>query len=516
MWMNGLRKSAEIEKEIKRTIHGVIKHNIGILYFYFNSHMDSDIVKIISNIISPIMTDAKPAEFAEEVRNVTKELNYFFDAFYAHKPFVFMLFKFVATHLHKTIKQRLHQFWNKHLKNMHAGEIMAFISALSFYERVLKVWGIEDSKLKGWVSPLLKSFICKLYDNCRQVLANILYDMRNNFSTENHKIVSRASESLEGHLNFIFDHYNQIQSLDAAELLTETCATILLLFLMNTKNFLRQDRFPLQIYIAILNNSFLKAIKNFQKKVHNATNSHMSLKQIKSKIDEDFLINTITEIERICFSKMAGYLRGLLANKLETTKEFLEVDMQKTLNNILAEFETIIALIENRFYVTDMYNEVFEYITDAYYAKFLEFAPKMNNKNYSDVLKKVKHDEEVISKAMEMAKTEKTDTISFKLKQLETFIQSEDIDEVIICVMNMHVFFKELMDLRNIDKIMRAKIFFPASSIDYISNYLKAALEDYQRTRVIRNNLLTLLTVNPHVVLFVRNLSKLIREGSRG
>ena len=40
MWMNGIRESQDVTLELERTINGVIKHNIGILYFYFNANMD--------------------------------------------------------------------------------------------------------------------------------------------------------------------------------------------------------------------------------------------------------------------------------------------------------------------------------------------------------------------------------------------------------------------------------------------------------------------------------------------
>lgn len=514
MWMNGLRKATEVEKEIKRTIHGVIKHNIGILYFYFNSHLDNDIIKIVNNILNSLSTDLQIDEFAQELKNVSTELNYFFDAFYAYKPFIFMLFKFVVVHIHTTIKQSVNTFWNRNHKTMNAGEIISLINAFSTYERVLKQWGIEDSRSKGWVNSLLKTFICKVYDNCRQILANILYDLRNTYIIYNHYLITRSSESLEAHLNFIFDHYNQIEDMEAAELLTETCATILLLFLMNAKNFLRQDNFPLQIYFALLNNTFLKVIKNFTKKVHSATNSHLSIKQIKTKIDEEFLITTITDMEKLAFNKIGLYLKTIIHKTMDPNKNFIDMDLPRLLPGLITEFETLFNLVDNRFYVSDLFHEVFDYITEIYYNKFLEFTPHVNTKNYKMLVNKIKNDENVIGKTMDQTKTEKGGTIRFKLKQLVQFVSSEDIDEVIICIMNMHLFFKELIDLKNVDKLLKAKIFFPSTSIDYISAYLKSSLEAYHRSNSMRHNILNLFSVNPHVILFIRNLSKLIRKSS--
>jgi len=512
LWMHGLRKAAEVEKEIKRTIHGVIKHNIGILYFYFNSHLDNDIIKIVTNMVNPLTTDLNPVEFANELKKISEELNYFFDAFYAHKPFLFMLFKFVAIHIHTNVKQKVNSYWNKKCKNMNAGEIIGIMNSFALYERTTKSWGMEDSRNNGWINPLLKTFIFKLYDNCRQILANILYDLRNNFNVENHKIVSRSSESLEAHLNFIFDHYNQIQSLEAADLLIETCSTILLLFLINTKNFIRTDNFPLQIYVAVLNNSFLKVIKNFQKRVHNVTNSQISLKKLKEKIDQEFLITTITEIEKLSFNKILSYFKILTEKKFDDGNNLFQFDMLKTLSNLTGEFEVFFNLIDNRFYVNDLNYEIFEHVTNLYYKKFLDFVSSINIKNYKSALNKIMTDINTLEKSLSNTNSEKISNIRFKLKQLTVFVNSEDIDEVIMCVMNMHIFFKELIDPRNVDRMLQAKIFFPPNSIEYISSYLKSSLEEYQKANKIRHNILNVFAVNPHVILFIRNLSKIIRE----
>ena len=516
MWANGLRNAIEVEKEIKRTIHGVIKYNIGILYFYFNSHLDNEIIKIVLSITRPLSMELSAAEFSDEIKNVSHELNYFFDAFYAHKPFIFMLFKFVATHLQTDVKTKVSSYWNKYSQCMNAGEVIGFINAFDVYDRTTKAWGIEDPRLQGWVNPLLKTFICKLYANCRKILANILYDLRNNFKIENHRLSSNASQNLESHLNFIFDHYSQIPTLEAAELLVGTCSTILLLFLINVKNFVRTENFPLQIYIALLNNNFLKVIKNLQKKVHNTTNSQISFKEIKTKLDEEFLITTITDIEKLAFNKVAQYLNARIQATFNDGQDLIAFDVLKTLTNLTAEFEALIKLVDNRFYIADLYTEMFEDMTKLYYSKFLEFAPKVTTKNYTLVVNKLGTDTNALEKSMSLAKVENTSAIKFKLKQLIRFFSSEDIDEVIMCVMNMHIFFEELIEPRNIARMLKAKIFFPSNSIEYILNYLKSSLEVHAKSKSIRKNLLSLFSMNPHVFLFIRNLSKLRRKGREG
>lgn len=512
MWMNGLRRAAEVQKMIKRTLTGVVKHNIGMLYFYFNSNLDNDIFKVLGSMTAPLTAELENDEFINELKNISEELNYFFDAFYAYKPFVFMLFKFIAAHIHKAIKYAINSFWNKKSKNMNAGEIIAFMNAISIYERTLKSWAIEDSTLNGWVSPLLKTFIFKLFDNCQHILANILFDLRNNYTTENRKIVSRSTESLEGHLNFIFDHYNQVPAQEASELLIETCATIMAFFLLNTKNFLRCENFPLQIYIAILNNNLLKIIKNFQKKVHNATNSTMSLKEVKAKLNEELLINDITEIERLCFARIVSYLKSLVETKFDNNKDFLEIDIKKIIPDINAELEPIINQVDNRFYISDLYHEIFEQIVICYYKKFIDFAAKITPRNNDTLLNKIKADFHTIEDAVKISNPDKSSDISFKMKQLISFNQSEDLDQTIMCVMNMHMVYKDLIDSKNIDKLLQAKIFFPSTSIDYISSYVKSSLETYYKSQNSLNKLLLAFTVNPFACKFIRNLSNIIRK----
>lgn len=514
MWMHGLRKAADVEKEVRRTVHGVIKHNIGILYFYFNSHLDADIIKIVNNILSPLAEDLEPLEFADALKCTSAELNYFFDAFYARKPFVFMLFKFVVAHIQTSIKTRVCSYWNRSHAEMNAGEIIALIGAFAGYEKVLRGWGIEDSRSAGWVTPLLKTFIKRIYGNCRQILANILYDLRNNYTTYNHYLVTRSSESLEAHLNFIFDHYAQVQDIEAAELLTDLCASILELFLMNARGFLREDEFPLQIYFALLNNTFLKVIKNFTKKVHGATNSQLSLKQIKARIDEEFLITAITDIERLSFNKIVEYVRVSIAAKLDAHGEFLEVDLGRVLPSLVTEFETLFNLVDNRFYVSDLFNEVFECVIEMYYNNFIDFCPKISGKNINTILAKLKSDEQLIEKAMSQTKTEASGTIRFKLKQLVAFAATEDLDEVLMCLMNMHLQFKTLIRPATVDKLLRAKIFFPAASVEYISSYLHSSLTSFAKSNELRTRLLNIFIVYPQATAFVKHLSEFIRGGS--
>lgn len=515
MWVYGIRKAIESDKEIKRTLNGVLKYNAALLYEHYEARQEEEITKMIAGIIEPVKVNMKIQEFIDALKTVSKELNFFYDAFYARKPFSIALFEFVSIQAHKTLRERIFGFWTKNGKNMNAAEIIGFMNSVSLYERTLKSWGVEDSRFTGWVDPLLKTFISKVFDNCKTMLTNILYDQRNKFYLEKNRIVSRSSEGLESQLTFIFDHYNQVPSLEAADLLLGTCANIMLLFLMNTRNFLREDKFPLQIYIAIINNSFLKVIKNFQKRVHTSTKSQLSLKQIRVKIDEDFLVSLISEIEKMCFQKISQYIAKEVAKEFKGAADVMTLTLKDHLENLVANCNKVIDMVENRYLASDLAYDVLEYSINLYYKKFLEYAPKVNGKNFEAFKEKVRQDFEVTDKLLEEYELEKEQQIHFRMEHLNTFVETDNLDKALISVINMNVLYPDIIEYSNIDKLVKLKLFFTKQSKEYMTNYLKKSLDDFKARSAKKNNLMFMITVQPKVNRFIRNLSRVIRESGR-
>ena len=515
MWINALKGSIEVEQEIKRTISGFIKYNAALLYSYYQEKREKDIKKMIKIVIEPINTNLKPPEFNNALKLVSKEMNLFLDAFYARKPFSIDLFKYIAVQFHSPLRSTIYNFWNKNKSDMNAGDIIAFMNAISLYDRSLQTWGIEDSKFNGWVDPLLKSFIEKLFGNCKTILANILYDQRNKFYLEKNKIVSRASDGLESHLNFIFDHYNQVPSLDAAELLLSLCTTILQIFLMNTKQFIRTDAFPLQIYMAHENNSFLKVIKNFQRRVSTLTKNQLPLREIKAKMDEEYLIHMISEIEKMSYKKISGYIRQQVDDKFSDCVDLMTMDLTANLDSIVEDCMKIIEMVDNRFTASDLIFDIFDQVTILYYKMFLEFAPKVSSNNLEDFKSKIKNDIEIIANALEPHDLDKGDEVHFKMQQLYTFAITEDLDQALVSLINMNVLYPKIIEYSNIDKLIRIKGYFSKKSKEYITTYLKTSLDEFKTRQSVKNNIGRSLSIKFKVKKFIKILSNLIRNCSR-
>ena len=512
MFMDAFRRSAEIEKEIKRTIHGVIKHNIGILYFYFHSHLDDENKKILENLTINLSPDLKADELITELSKINTELDHFFDAFYAHKPFILILFKFVVYNIHRKIREVIHEFWNKRRKILNALDIIRLMEAVFKYLKMLRFWGIEDSKFGLYIPSLFKIFINKLFENSKQLLSNILYDLRNKYHMENGKIVSRSSENLESHINMIIDHYKQVPARESVEPLIDLCSSTFVIFLLNIKKFLRNEVFPVEIYTAQINNCYFNVIKKLKKRVHNYTNSQVSLKELKKLVNEDLLVKLINDIEEMCKKRVLMYFRNYTRLKFLQQKSFFEFDFEKSLEETIAELKERCDKIDNKFMVNDIYTTTFDFIVDIYFEFFTKFTGSFVTKDYARIVSKIKSDAVRMEKKAIQLNIESRNNIRFKLKQMQVFIQSEDIDQVIITIMNMNIFYKNLITPDRIDNLLKAKVLFPPSSLEYISNYLKETLRKHARKASMKNKLLSTFMTYTYVLKFIKRLSKLIRN----
>ena len=514
MFMEGLRRAAEVEKEIRRTLNGVLKHNISLLYFYFDQQQDDQIIIIVDKITCGLTDELNNWEFIKELKVVTDELMFFFDAFYAHKPFVLMLFKFIVVNIHKKVRSAVNEFWEKKWKVLNAGEVISLLENIRHYIGVLSYWGIEEIKIGEWIPSLLKVFINKLFENCKKILANIIFDLRNRYHTDNGKIVSKAFENLEAHIVKIFDHYERVPFLEAADLLLELCSATLLIFLLNVRRFVRIEDFPLEIYIALINNNMFHVIKNLLKRVHSTTKSQLSLNELKEKINEKFMGLVILDIEKMSFKKVVLFFKNQIKIRFFGVKTFFEFNFSKKLTETLKELEAKSSQIDNKYTVSDLYGSVFNSITDIYFELFLKFSDTFSSKDHSRLTSKVKSDTKLLLGKVDKLNTEDANSIRFKVSQFLSFVEAEDIDKVMITIMNMKIFYKSLISPRIIDRLLKSKVLFARNSLTYMADFLKPALSKQIKKSKCKERFLSVFLSYTFVLNFIRNLSWLKRESS--
>ena len=517
MWRTAIDKSLTAVHESERALNKSVKYNMDLIYKGFFNKKEQDIIIVISFLTEDLSLSLKVSDFIKELVLTTNKIKLFMDSFYAYRPFSINLLNFVVFHFHKKVRLTFNSYWNNNWMDFNAKDIINYIEAIDSYEKSINSWGVTDEKLNGWVPPLLLTFMTKLFNNCKGIIANILYEARNDYFMVNQKVQSRVSDKIEEHITFIFNHFGKVKKVESAELLLDLCGNVLTVFFINIKEFLRKENFPLQIYMAFINNGFIRAIKNFKRKVFNMPKQELKMKKIKEIIKEDRLINMIVDIEKLCQIKVDQYFSKQINLNFHNDYTFLEFDFKSLLPNLLKELRTTIKLIDNEYVKEEINSKIFETLTNCYYRLFLKFTSQIYLDDYSKAVSKIEGDITLLSQELsktEINETEKVDLL-FKLNQLKLFLSSTDVDEVIICIMNMNVFYKDLITLENIEKLLNAKIFFPAECISYMNDYLKEALFEFEVKSKRTTTLFSTFTNMPLAKKFITNLSRLKRKGGK-
>ena len=507
MWMEGVRAAKETCDDLRRTKFGVIKFNVGYLYFCFNSHQDDEVLRVVRGIVGELTMDGSVFDFRKKILKVGTEFNYFCDAFYAHKPFLVVLFRFCVLNFHKAFREKVHRYWNDNFRTMNSAGIIGFASEFWNYLQIFHSWGLRDKNL-NWIKNVTKTFIYVLFKKCKNVLVKILIDLKSKFFYDNKKIMSKSSENIEGHLYFIFENYDKIPDIETADTLVDMCGMILLTFLINLKNILKREKLKYEIYVAILNNRYQKIIRNFLKKVHRATKSRISLKLAKQMVNENFLLCLIIEIEKICYTNISRKINKDVKKFLLSKGVFLKLDFVENCKNCLEIIKPQLDAIEQKNYIGDLYSDIFNKFTKIYYRMFLNYCKYIKDDNYKELEIKMKKDKVDFSVYSKQYVPKKSNLYNFRIDQLYKFFISNDIDEVTINIMNMNVFYSKIIEENNLDILFKSKIFFPKKSINFIFDYLKNALiEDTNKTEKKEE---IFLPLNPNVYIFIRNLKKKI------
>lgn len=512
MWLKSFEENLEYYEEIQRSVNKLIKHNIDLFYIYYKSIEGSQINMMLEEMIVPLNPEMSTDKFASELKEKTRDFNAFYDAIYAKKPFFFNALKFMSNDIHKRVRLMANDHWNANWKEMNAEEVIVFMNGFWFYLEIFKFWGITDSKLAKWITPLINTFVTKLFGNSKRILASILFDFRNNYKLIDFKIKSDVSDNIEQMINMIFDHFQQCPVIEVAEVLTSVVSTVLSVLFSNIKNFIKKENFPIEIYIGLLNNQFLRIVKSFAKKVHKETKKELSTKQIRVILDEEFLINSIFEIEKASLNLIKSYFQNEVRKSFFTGVKFPDYLFESFLREVVKDHKDLLDKIENEDLTDEVLSEILDQSAICYIKLFMEHANKIYSKDYDGITSKVKRDTNYLEKATDDTKISKAHNVAFKLRQLRTFLATTSIDKVIISISNMSVFYPDFNEIKHIEGLLKAKIFFPPESIFYISDYFRKSLGHKKRkTSSIMAKQMNATPMNRYVLLFVKRLSRLIR-----
>ena len=509
-WLNGIRRALETEREVSRTVQGVLKYNVATLYFFFASHMDKEIERFVKGMFAALTLDLNAEQFAKALKEAGQEFGFLSDAFYARKPFVPALFRYIVLNFHQGVRKAIESYWNKFLKILQTPEILQLASALNVYEKSITFWGVVDRHFI-WAEKVINTLMTRLFESSKEPITNILYDLDKKTYVDNNKIYSASCPALESHIFFLLSHFQQVPINLMAERLTVMSSNLLFTFFINALILVRRETYEPQIMIALLNNNFLKIIKNFAKKVHTDTKSQLSLKYIRTLVNEYTLIQLLNDFENAVMKKLVKRLRKEVKQRFEIRENILQLDIGKLVQALNTYFSPMLRLCSLELHINSLYCEIFDKFLSLYYGQFIDFCDRVDQKNHRQLIEKVDRDFKSFARQMENLQFEGFQRIQFKLGLLKKFMETDDMDEALTLLLNMQVFYKRLNNPKLSEKILKAKIYFPSNAVAFISSYISKSIEEDCKQKLVRASL-SKTFFNPFVFHFIYKLSAIIRK----
>lgn len=480
IFLHGLRRTVETEREIKRTFEGVLRYNVSTLYFYFSAKMDSQIQSFVNSLLVSFEMSKTPLEISKSLKSLATEIGYLCDAFYARKPFVLALLELILKLLHRQVREFLQEYWNKFYKGFQAGDIMLISSGLSAYELKLEEWKVTDGKF-SWSEPINTTLINRLFQNSLTPLVNIIEDLRSETFTEGSRLHSTSVQQLESHMCFLWSTQKDIPLISFAEKLLTLVSKFLLCFFVTSYYVLTTQECPPHVHIAVLNSSFIKIVKSFEKRVHRSTKSQLSLSRIKQLLDENYLLSLVCKIDMVALKKLKALWRAEVKSMVRPPPKFLEFDFQKAVVLMVVHFDPYLKLVDPTSDVPEQLSyTVYDELLSVYVESYIASANSASAKQDSLVTKKLKSDSQFLTTHLENGKGKLWAQNVFKMNQLRLFHSTDQLSECIVSISNLQIFYLPLCDIKQVSQIMRYKFFFPAVLVQQVIASVQQSLEAQQ------------------------------------
>ena len=509
MVAEAMQNSADIERERLRSKYGLIRFDLDLFYRLFESGAEK---KLISALLQPF-GESPRSNNAETLVNFVKtsgrEIALICDGYYSHKPFVLSFFKYSLLCIHEKVRNEILTGWNKGYETFSPDDTLSIINGVSLYEKVLLDWNIRDDKFKVWLEPMVTTFLSSFFEKSKEVLSNALTLIHTNTQNDAGKIYSRTSDALEKHLFNIFDSYQKIQNINSVKMILEYSSTVMEIFFMNTLAMLRdRERLSLDSTIALLNNRSLKIIKNLQKKITTDTEGAISLKQIKLMLGEENLSRMISEVERLAMKNLEKQLRKGVKEMMDQESEWFELDFPKVAIVIFNSFNDKIIQLESKAAIQNAYFAIGDKMTNCYLKKFIESAQLITPENHAEVVKRIEGHATSFQSFLEGFGVENAEEQAFKLRQMSQFVDSDDIDQIIVTFMNLQVFCKQITEPQNLKNMLKSKTYLPNFAIATIEKFFVKATDDLSQQKEERSKIRQNPSLNPVVFKFISILKK--------
>lgn len=511
LWISGLRNAMETERILGRTQFGVLKYNVAVLHHLFSSKLDTELGKFVNSLTAGLSMSLKPSQFAGEVKSIAREVAYVADGLYAHRPFVLPFFKFVVSFVHSQVRKMFSNYWNQFFENLQASDVLALGAALAGYERTLQQWGVVDYKFQ-WSESVQTTYVSRVFENSKGPITNIIMEFEKNTFNENGKLHSSVCPALESHVYFLLGGHSEIPLNSFAEKLSLLANRVLQTVLIQVIFQMLLKDYPAKIYIAILNNYFLKMLKNFEKRVHGDTKSQISLKSIKELMGEGHLLELMARIDDLALKKLRRLWRAEITSRFGRDQTFFDFDLEEKLSLVISTYENDLKLVVLKFHIDELLFELFDSLLSAYFAKFVNVCESMTPESHKRVAHILAKDYKHLQAFFEIHSFDKVGLLLQRFRQLKAFFDADDLDECTTSFLNMAVFMFERVTPEAMGRLLQCKVFFPPSSIEYARNFLEPSIRADERQRRARQRVLNSVFLNRGLQRAVVKLSELTRR----
>lgn len=516
-WIDGLRKAITTQEEVMRSKYGVLKYNIGILYKFYEQKKLLELDEVVTNLISNMNDDKDVDTFLDGFETTLKELNYFCDAFYCHKPFVKSLFERLVKNTHSIIRVKLMDFWNKNYLEMIAGEILSFGKAVNKYFILLKYWGVVDTKLKAFNNPVIITFCNRLFDNSKEIMFNVIDEAMFKYRMDNKILVNDSTRILESHINICFENYEQLPTIETALRLVDMIMMIITIVQINLITQIQNPKKPLheKVLVSLINNDFDGLIQRFMKKIHKKTKSEISLNEIRKIINYEYFQRNNIKMNNKCLDTLNTLISMDITHIYSQLKGSFE---QQKIKNFVENFDKIFSEIffglKNEFEKFDITDRMCHKLLSLYFESFVSFCSYTTHSAIEKCIKKLEKDKLYLLNYFRPLISNDLDSQIEIISVMKQFLETDDPEIVKVLLLKISAFFgKEEIQEHQMKSLINAKIYFSDDQKEFLKEEFSIIFSENERIkRETKTVKMYIRKLNPKVKIFISKLKKKMRE----
>lgn len=471
MFQSAMLVGVEAAIELNRTVYGILRYDLSALFCPDWRPKLDQYLKLVTSRYTYAKT---MADFSKEFARLVGEFGLITDAFYANQPFYFPIYRAFAYRFIALIRTKFQKIWNELFDSIGAGDCLALSDSMVLFLGTLEKWGLKEEGLRAYYRPLVLKFTQCLFNNSREVMANIMDQMVNTRNVVNGKVQSTVFSNLEAHVNFVLDHYSKFPSPFFAKEILVYISNVLAIFLLRILDVLNKNETNGRLFIMILNANMIKVIRNTERKIMDLAGKHIKLQTIRDGLVEHYLIKRIAAI----FSKANQLLRRyfkdqVIAPGFAKNTPYLSFDFRKHLDKIIFEANHNLTLLSNETLLRESFQYVFERTFKDFAKFYLRHLHKLIKTEFVVSAAKVKSD---LGYFRNFCIDDILENGYLMRKHLDSFIDilnAPDVSLIIVGFINLQISFPKIFNGKNVSKIIKARMNDEKALRTYVKKHIQ-------------------------------------------